>query len=85
MVGDRVLGCYNETHSKMKAFDNFESQQIYLMISNKTPTNDMKERRMTNGTIVKRDGRKEHPNIDKIHKVVEEACKGLAGVSASAN
>ena len=33
--------------------------------------------------IVKRDGRKEHLNIDKIHFVVEEACKGLAGVSSS--
>ena len=31
----------------------------------------------------KRDGRREHPNIDKIHFVVEEACKGLAGVSSS--
>ena len=39
---------------------------------------------MTNGTmIVKRDGRSEPLNIDKIHKVVLEACKGLAGVSAS--
>jgi len=39
---------------------------------------------MSNGTmIVKRDGRKEHLNIDKIHFVVEEACKGLAGVSSS--
>jgi len=33
--------------------------------------------------IVKRDGTKEHLNIDKIHFVVEEACKGLAGVSSS--
>ena len=39
---------------------------------------------MSNGTmIVKRDGRREHLNIDKIHFVVEEACKGLAGVSSS--
>ena len=39
---------------------------------------------MSNGTmIVKRDGTKEHLNIDKIHFVVEEACKGLAGVSSS--
>jgi len=39
---------------------------------------------MTNGTmIVKRDGNKEHLNIDKIHKVVEHACKNLAGVSSS--
>ena len=33
--------------------------------------------------IVKRDGTREHLNIDKIHFVVEEACKGLAGVSSS--
>ena len=33
--------------------------------------------------IVKRNGNKEHLNIDKIHFVVEEACKGLAGVSSS--
>ena len=39
---------------------------------------------MSNGTmIVKRDGRREHLNIDKIHFVVEEAYKGLAGVSSS--
>jgi ribonucleoside-diphosphate reductase alpha chain len=39
---------------------------------------------MSNGTmIVKRDGTKEHLNIDKIHKVVMHACEGLAGVSAS--
>ena len=39
---------------------------------------------MTNGTmIVKRDGSKEHLNIDKIHFVVQEACEGLAGVSSS--
>jgi ribonucleoside-diphosphate reductase alpha chain len=39
---------------------------------------------MSNGTmIVKRNGNKEHLNIDKIHFVVEEACKGLAGVSSS--
>ena len=39
---------------------------------------------MSNGiSIVKRDGRKESLNIDKIHFVVEEACKGLAGVSSS--
>ena len=41
---------------------------------------------MSNGTmIVKRDGRKEHLNIDKIHFVVEEACSGLAGVSSSSD
>jgi len=39
---------------------------------------------MSNGTmIVKRDGTKENLNIDKIHFVVEEACKNLAGVSSS--
>jgi ribonucleoside-diphosphate reductase alpha chain len=39
---------------------------------------------MSNGImIVKRDGTKESLNIDKMHFVVEEACKGLAGVSSS--
>ena len=39
---------------------------------------------MSNGImIVKRDGGKEHINIDKIHKGVMHACEGLAGVSAS--
>jgi|TARA_X000000950_G_scaffold6956_1_gene7614 ribonucleoside-diphosphate reductase alpha chain len=41
---------------------------------------------MSNGNhiyIVKRDGAKEELNIDKIHKVVEFACEGLAGVSSS--
>ena len=39
---------------------------------------------MSNGImIVKRDGAKENLNIDKIHFVVEEACKDLAGVSSS--
>ena len=39
---------------------------------------------MSNGIyIVKRDGEKEPINIDKIHKVVEHACEGLAGVSSS--
>ena len=39
---------------------------------------------MSNGImIVKRDGTKEHLNIDKMHKVVMHACEGLAGVSAS--
>jgi len=39
---------------------------------------------MSNGTmIIKRDGTKEHLNIEKIHKVVMHACEGLAGVSAS--
>ena len=40
---------------------------------------------MTNGIKVKkRNGRgTESLNLDKMHKMVEEACKGLAGVSAS--
>ena len=40
---------------------------------------------MTNGVIVKkRNGRGVEPlNLEKIHKMVEEATKGLAGVSAS--
>ena len=39
---------------------------------------------MSNGTmIVKRTGAKEPLNIEKIHFVVEEACKNLAGVSSS--
>jgi len=33
--------------------------------------------------VVKRDGRKEALNINKIHKMVEEACLGLAGVNVS--
>ncbi len=39
---------------------------------------------MSNGImIVKRNGKKERLNIDKIHVVVEHACKDLAGVSSS--
>jgi len=39
---------------------------------------------MSNGIyIVKRTGTKEPININKIHKVVEHACEGLAGVSSS--
>src|SRR6056297_966359 len=39
---------------------------------------------MSNGIyIVKRHGDRVPLNIDKIHFVVEEACKGLAGVSSS--
>jgi ribonucleoside-diphosphate reductase alpha chain len=39
---------------------------------------------MSNGTKVqKRDGRIESLDLDKMHVMVEEACKGLAGVSAS--
>ena len=39
---------------------------------------------MSNGIKVKkRDGRIESLDLDKMHKMVEEACRGLAGVSAS--
>ena len=39
---------------------------------------------MTNGTKVKkRNGSIEPLNLEKMHVMVEEACKGLAGVSAS--
>jgi ribonucleoside-diphosphate reductase alpha chain len=39
---------------------------------------------MSNGImIVKRNGEREHLNIEKIHFVVGEACKNLAGVSSS--
>ena len=39
---------------------------------------------MSNGTQVKkRDGRIESLDLDKMHLMVEEACRGLAGVSAS--
>jgi len=40
---------------------------------------------MSNGTTVKkRNGRGTEPlNLEKMHKMVEEACKGIAGVSAS--
>jgi ribonucleoside-diphosphate reductase alpha chain len=39
---------------------------------------------MTNGTkVVKRNGTIESLDLDKMHVMVEEACKGLAGVSAS--
>ena len=39
---------------------------------------------MSNGIKVKkRDGRIESLDLEKMHKMVEEACKGLAGVSAS--
>ena len=39
---------------------------------------------MTNGTKVKkRNGTIEPLNLEKMHVMVEEACKGLAGVSAS--
>ena len=39
---------------------------------------------MTNGTKVKkRNGTIEPLNLEQMHVMVEEACKGLAGVSAS--
>jgi ribonucleoside-diphosphate reductase alpha chain len=42
------------------------------------------EKNMSNGTKVKkRDGRIESLDLDKMHLMVEEACTGLAGVSAS--
>jgi ribonucleoside-diphosphate reductase alpha chain len=42
------------------------------------------EEDMSNGTkVVKRNGNNEYLNLDKIHNMVEEACKDLAGVSAS--
>ena len=42
------------------------------------------EESMSNGTKVKkRDGSLEPLNLDKIHRMVDEACADLAGVSAS--
>jgi ribonucleoside-diphosphate reductase alpha chain len=42
------------------------------------------EESMSNGiTVKKRDGSIEPLNLDKIHRMVDEACEGLAGVSAS--
>ena len=39
---------------------------------------------MSNGIkVVKRDGRVESLDLDKMHKMVDEATRGLAGVSAS--
>ena len=39
---------------------------------------------MSNGTkVIKRSGEIEGLNLDKIHKMVDSACEGLAGVSAS--
>ena len=39
---------------------------------------------MSNGTkVVKRDGSIQPLDLEKMHVMVEEACKGLAGVSAS--
>ena len=37
----------------------------------------------TGVNVVKRDGKIESLDINKIHKMVEEACEGLAGVSVS--
>ena len=42
------------------------------------------EKSMSNGTkVVKRNGALEPLNLEKLHIMVEESCKGLAGVSAS--
>jgi ribonucleoside-diphosphate reductase alpha chain len=42
------------------------------------------EKSMSNGTkVVKRSGHTENLDLDKLHVMVEEACKDLAGVSAS--
>jgi ribonucleoside-diphosphate reductase alpha chain len=42
------------------------------------------EKGMSNGTkVVKRNGNIENLNLDKMHLMVDEACKGLSGVSAS--
>ena len=39
---------------------------------------------MSNGTkVVKRNGSIEPLDLEKMHKMVEESCKNLAGVSAS--
>ncbi len=39
---------------------------------------------MTNGTkVTKRNGKNEPLDLNKLHVMVEEACKDLAGVSAS--
>ena len=39
---------------------------------------------MSNGTkVIKRNGRVESLDLNKIHLMVDEACKDLAGVSAS--
>ena len=39
---------------------------------------------MSNGTkVVKRNGQKELLDLNKLHVMVEQACKDLAGVSAS--
>lgn len=33
--------------------------------------------------VLKRNGEREHFNVEKIHKVVEYACDGISGVSVS--
>ena len=39
---------------------------------------------MSNGiTVIKRNGDKDSLNLEKVHKMVEHACEGLAGVSSS--
>ena len=39
---------------------------------------------MSNGTtVIKRGGQMEHLDLDKLHIMVEEACRDLSGVSAS--
>ena len=38
---------------------------------------------MSEISVVKRSGEVESLNLDKIHTMVEHACKGLAGVSES--
>ena len=39
---------------------------------------------MSNGTkVVKRNGSEEPLDLNKLHKMVDEACRDLAGVSAS--
>ena len=41
---------------------------------------------MTNGTdikVVKRDGKSTPLDLERVHHIVEHACKGLAGVSES--
>lgn len=34
-------------------------------------------------TVIKRSGEKEHLNLNKIHNILEKACKGITGVSVS--
>ena len=38
---------------------------------------------MSNIQVLKRDGTTEELNLEKVHKMVECACEGLAGVSSS--